>query len=89
MGWILPSQGNRDGLPQGQSGRVFVRWSWHVHFWITFEAFPSQWNHYEVDLGFVVCNSNCAVVGLVVPFAAMEEAFGPIDVVGVVMEQAL
>ncbi len=53
------------------------------------EVIPSQWIHYKVDEGFVVCNSHCAVVGLVAPFAAIEGAFGPIDVVGVVMEQAL
>ena len=54
-----------------------------------FEVIQSQRNHYKLDKGFLVCNSNCAVIGLVIPFAAIEAAFGPIDVVSVVTEQAL
>ncbi len=54
-----------------------------------FEVIPSQRRHFKVDKGFLVCNSNCAVIGLVIPFAAIEAAFGPIDVVSVVTEQAL
>ena len=54
-----------------------------------FEVIPSQRKHYKVDKGFLVCNSNCAVIGLVIPFAAIEAAFGPIEVVSVVTEQAL
>ncbi len=42
-----------------------------------------------VDRGFLVCNSNCAVIGLVIPFAAMVRAFGPIDCVSVVTMQAV
>jgi aspartate-semialdehyde dehydrogenase len=29
--------------------------------------------------GFLVCNSNCAVIGMVIPFAAILEKFGPVD----------
>ena len=54
-----------------------------------FEVIPNQRKHFKVDKGFLVCNSNCAVIGLVIPFAAIEAAFGPIDVVSVVTEQAL
>ena len=54
-----------------------------------FAVVPTQRRHYEVDKGFLVCNSNCAVIGLVIPFAAIEAAFGPIDIVSVVTEQAL
>lgn len=54
-----------------------------------FEVIPNQQDHYKIDKGFLVCNSNCAVIGLVIPFAAIEAAFGPIDVVSVVTEQAL
>ena len=54
-----------------------------------FAVVPTQRSHYKVDKGFLVCNSNCAVIGLVIPFAAIEAAFGPIDVVSVVTEQAL
>lgn len=50
---------------------------------------PHQQRHYNLDKGFLVCNSNCAVIGLVIPFAAIESAFGPIDIVSVVTEQAL
>ena len=54
-----------------------------------FEVIQSQRDHFKIDKGFLVCNSNCAVIGLVIPFAAIEAAFGPIDVVSVVTEQAL
>ena len=54
-----------------------------------FDVIPSQRKRYKIDKGFLVCNSNCAVIGLVIPFAAIEAAFGPIDVVSVVTEQAL
>lgn len=39
--------------------------------------------------GFLVCNSNCAVIGLVIPFAALQAKYGPIDVVSVVTMQAV
>ena len=54
-----------------------------------FDVIPYQQKHYKLDEGFLVCNSNCAVIGLVIPFAAIEAAFGPIDIVSVVTEQAL
>lgn len=54
-----------------------------------FEVIQSQRSHFKLDKGFLVCNSNCAVIGLVIPFAAIEAAFGPIDAVSVVTEQAL
>lgn len=39
--------------------------------------------------GPLICNSNCAVIGLVIPFAALQAAFGPIESVSVVTLQAL
>lgn len=42
-----------------------------------------------IDRGFLVCNSNCAVVGVVVPFAALQAAFGPIAAASVVTLQAV
>lgn len=39
--------------------------------------------------GFLVCNSNCAVVGLVIPFAALQASFGPVSDVSVVTMQAV
>ena len=53
------------------------------------EFIPIQRTHHKVDKGFLVCNSDCAVIGLVIPFAAIEETFGLINVDSVVMEQAL
>ena len=54
-----------------------------------FELVKSQRNYYKVDKGFLVCNGNCAVIGLVIPCAAIETVFGPILAVSVVIEQAL
>lgn len=39
--------------------------------------------------GFLVCNSNCAVVGLVIPLAALQARFGPVDCASVVTLQAV
>jgi aspartate-semialdehyde dehydrogenase len=39
--------------------------------------------------GFLVCNSNCAVIGVVIPFAALQAKFGPVDTVSVVTLQAV
>lgn len=39
--------------------------------------------------GFLVCNSNCAVIGIVIPFAAIQNKFGPVDQVSVVTLQAV
>lgn len=48
-----------------------------------------QRKHYGLEKGFLVCNSNCAVIGLVIPFAALQVKFGPIDIVSVVTMQAV
>lgn len=48
-----------------------------------------QRKHYGLEKGFLVCNSNCAVIGLVIPFAALQAKFGPIDIVSVVTMQAV
>ena len=42
-----------------------------------------------LDQGFIVCNSNCAVVALVVPLAALQARFGPIECCSVVTLQAV
>ncbi|KAF4589579.1 aspartate-semialdehyde dehydrogenase [Ophiocordyceps camponoti-floridani] len=39
--------------------------------------------------GLLVCNSNCAVVGIVLPLAALQASFGPVSTVSVVTLQAL
>lgn len=52
------------------------------------QLIPEQRRHYKLNKGFLVCNSNCAVIGIVVPFAALRK-FGPPDQVSVVTMQAL
>ncbi|KAG8852364.1 hypothetical protein FRB96_008710 [Tulasnella sp. 330] len=39
--------------------------------------------------GFIVANANCSTTGLVVPLAALEKAFGPVDTVMVSTMQAI
>ncbi|KAF4629999.1 hypothetical protein G7Y89_g8142 [Cudoniella acicularis] len=53
------------------------------------ESIPTQRRHYQVDKGLLVCNSNCAVIGLVIPAAALIQKFGPIGQVSMVTMQAV
>lgn len=53
------------------------------------DSIPSQRQHHQVDKGFLICNSNCAVIGLVIPAAALIRKFGPIDQVSMVTMQAI
>ena len=50
---------------------------------------PEQRRHFGLKKGFLVCNSNCAVIGIVIPFAALQAKFGPVDDVEVFTEQAI
>lgn len=50
---------------------------------------PHQRKHFGLEKGFLVCNSNCAVIGIVIPFAALQAKFGPINTVSVVTMQAV
>ncbi|KAI9888965.1 MAG: hypothetical protein M1814_006082 [Vezdaea aestivalis] len=54
-----------------------------------FSLIPHQRTHYSLSTGFLVCNSNCAVIGLVIPFAALQAAFGPISTASIVTLQAV
>jgi aspartate-semialdehyde dehydrogenase len=54
-----------------------------------FALIPHQRKTHNLNKGFLVCNSNCAVIGLVIPFAAIQARFGPIDTVSVVTMQAV
>ncbi|KAL2269081.1 hypothetical protein VTJ83DRAFT_3927 [Remersonia thermophila] len=54
-----------------------------------FALIPHQRRTQNLGKGFLVCNSNCAVIGLVIPFAALQARFGPIDAVSVVTMQAV
>ncbi|RDA84888.1 hypothetical protein CP532_0446 [Ophiocordyceps camponoti-leonardi (nom. inval.)] len=53
------------------------------------DLIPHQRESKSLSRGLLVCNSNCAVVGLVLPLAALQSAFGPVSSVSVVTLQAL
>lgn len=53
------------------------------------DLIPHQRRVHGLSRGFLVCNSNCAVIGLVIPFAALQSAFGPIETVSIVTMQAV
>lgn len=53
------------------------------------DLIPHQRTQRGLEKGFLVCNSNCAVIGLVIPFAALQARFGPIDRVSIVTMQAV
>jgi aspartate-semialdehyde dehydrogenase len=53
------------------------------------DLIPHQRSVRGLEKGFLVCNSNCAVIGLVIPFAALQARFGPIDRVSIVTMQAV
>jgi len=53
------------------------------------DVIKHQRKHYNLEKGFLVCNSNCAVIGIVIPFAALQEKFGPVEYVSVVTMQAV
>lgn len=54
-----------------------------------FNVIHHQRKLYNLEKGFLICNSNCAVIGLVVPLAALQKEFGPVDQVSVVTMQAV
>ncbi|MCJ1337701.1 hypothetical protein MMC09_002984 [Bachmanniomyces sp. S44760] len=53
------------------------------------ELIAHQKAHYSQSRGFLVCNSNCAVIGIVIPLAAIQARFGPVNQVSVVTMQAV
>lgn len=53
------------------------------------DLIPHQRNVNGQQKGFLVCNSNCAVIGIVIPFAAIQAKFGGVDQVSVVTMQAV
>ncbi len=54
-----------------------------------FDVIPYQRQQFGLKKGFLVCNSNCAVIGLVIPFAAIQKDFGEVDQVSIVTMQAV
>ncbi|KAJ1335996.1 aspartate-semialdehyde dehydrogenase [Microdochium nivale] len=53
------------------------------------DLIPHQRKQHGLSKGFLVCNSNCAVIGLVIPFKALQARFGEVDIVSVVTMQAV
>ena len=53
------------------------------------ELIPHQRKYFGLKRGFLVCNSNCAVIGVVIPFAALQAKFGKVEEVEVFTEQAV
>jgi len=53
------------------------------------DLIPHQRKQFGLKKGFLVCNSNCAVIGLVIPFAALQAKFGLIEDVEIFTEQAV
>jgi aspartate-semialdehyde dehydrogenase len=53
------------------------------------DVIKHQRQQHGLEKGFLVCNSNCAVIGIVIPFAALQDKFGPVDQVSVVTMQAV
>ena len=53
------------------------------------DLIPHQRKQRGLGKGFLVCNSNCAVIRIVIPFAAIQAKFGPVDQVSVVTMQAV
>ncbi|KAH8590267.1 aspartate semialdehyde dehydrogenase-like protein [Bisporella sp. PMI_857] len=54
-----------------------------------FDIIPHQQKQHGLKKGFLICNSNCAVIGIVIPFAAIQREFGLVDQVSVVTMQAV
>ncbi|KAI9808591.1 MAG: hypothetical protein M1825_003740 [Sarcosagium campestre] len=54
-----------------------------------FGLLPYQRSEWKLQKGFMVCNSNCAVIGVVIPFAALQAKFGRVDKVSVVTLQSV
>ncbi|KAL2678951.1 hypothetical protein Neosp_009705 [[Neocosmospora] mangrovei] len=53
------------------------------------DLIPHQQSAFNLSKGFLVCNSNCAVIGLVGPLSVLQSAFGPVSTVSVVTMQAI
>nr|OQO29902.1 hypothetical protein B0A51_03498 [Rachicladosporium sp. CCFEE 5018] len=53
------------------------------------DLIPHQRRHHNLKQGFQVCNSNCAVIGMVVPFRALMDKFGPLERASMITEQAV
>ena len=54
-----------------------------------FDIVPHQRASLSLDRGFIVTNANCSTTGVIVPLKALEDAFGPLDIVMVKTMQAI
>jgi aspartate-semialdehyde dehydrogenase len=54
-----------------------------------FDVIPNQRKQYGLKKGLLVCNSNCAVIGIVIPLAAIQKELGIVDQISVVTLQAV
>ena len=48
------------------------------------DVIPRQQQYYGMEKGFLVCNSNYAVIGIIIPFATIKKEFGSVDKVSIV-----
>ncbi|KAK4870100.1 hypothetical protein LT330_005154 [Penicillium expansum] len=53
------------------------------------DIIPHQRKEFGLKKGFLVCNSNCAVIGIVIPFAALQSKYGLVDEIEVFTKQAI
>lgn len=53
------------------------------------DLIPHQRERFGLTKGFLVCNSNCAVIGVVIPLAALQNRLGRVEDVEVFTEQAV
>ncbi|KAG7113856.1 aspartate-semialdehyde dehydrogenase like protein [Verticillium longisporum] len=77
------------GLDSDVAGDIGASLASALPFYRTSRYARHARKHHGLDKGFLVCNSNCAVIGLVIPFAALQARFGPVDQVSVVTLQAV
>jgi len=54
-----------------------------------FSLIPHQRQELSLEKGFLICNSNCAVIGIVIPLAAIQGAIGVVSEISVVTMQAV
>lgn len=54
-----------------------------------FDLIPYQRKELDLKKGLLICNSNCAVIGIVIPLAALQAQYGLVDQVSVVTMQAV
>jgi aspartate-semialdehyde dehydrogenase len=59
------------------------------HFHLSIIPQQQALHHPPLTKGFIVTNANCSTTGFVIPLAALEKAFGPVEAVMVTTMQAI